>query len=109
ISRFARCAGACLLLLATELVWQLPVLAAAARPDFLASVPPTVRGSVEQVSVTGLAPGVRVALLDASGTAVAAATADDFGSYLFRRVPPGEGYTVVAETGGGAPLELGPV
>lgn len=109
ISRFARCAGACLLLLATVLVWQLPVLAAAARPDFLASVPPTVRGSVEQVSVTGLAPGVRVALLDASGTAVAAATADDFGSYLFRRVPPGEGYTVVAETGGGAPLELGPV
>ena len=53
-----------------------------------------VRGSLEQVSMTGATPGTEVALYDADGTAVDVATTDDQGSLLFREVEPGDGYRV---------------
>ncbi|MET0627128.1 MAG: CocE/NonD family hydrolase [Acidimicrobiia bacterium] len=60
----------------------------------------TVQGGVEQVAVTGVEPEARVRLLDASGTRVGAGRADAAGAFLFRTVPPGDGYvvTVAGET-----------
>ena len=54
----------------------------------------TARGSVEQVSATGLDDGHRIALLDASDNTVATHTANDLGGVLFRDVTPGNGYTL---------------
>ncbi len=67
---------------------------AARRPSFQA------RGSVEQVYVTGLAPGARVVLADRRGRRVARKRADNLGGALFRRVAPGRGYRVRLASGG---------
>jgi predicted acyl esterase len=64
----------------------------------------TTRGSVEQVYVTGLGPGARMALLDAGGHKVATKRADALGGLLFRNVKPGAGYRV-RPVGGGAKSE----
>ena len=70
-----------------------------------AVVPFSVRGSVNQVSVTGLTPGAGVVLHDSGGHTVdlvhhdwypTADVADAQGAYLFRDVPAGTGYTVVS-------------
>ncbi len=53
-----------------------------------------VRGSVEQVSVTGAEPDTELALYDADGDAVDLGTSDSQGSLLFRLVEPAEGYRV---------------
>ena len=53
-----------------------------------------VRGSVEQVSVTGAEPDTELALHDADGEAVDLGTTDSQGSLLFRLVEPDEGYRV---------------
>jgi predicted acyl esterase len=53
-----------------------------------------VAGSVEQVSVVGAEPGMRLRLLDGNGDVAARGTADAAGSFLFRDVAPGRGYTV---------------
>ncbi len=53
-----------------------------------------VRGSVEQVSLTGAEPDIELALHDADGDAVDTGTTDSQGSLLFRLVEPGEGYRV---------------
>ncbi len=54
----------------------------------------TVRGSVEQVSVTGAEPDTELALYDADGDAVDVGTTDSQGSLLFRLVEPDDGYRV---------------
>ncbi|HUQ00694.1 MAG TPA: CocE/NonD family hydrolase [Aeromicrobium sp.] len=57
------------------------------------------KGSVEQVYVTGLAPGATVTLHNAGGTQIASHEANSLGGSLFREVPAGSGYTV--QSGGG--------
>jgi len=51
------------------------------------------QGSVEQVYVTGLAPGAQVTLMHKSST-VATDTADALGGLLFRHVAPGNRYRI---------------
>jgi predicted acyl esterase len=63
---------------------------AVATPAFAA---PVVRGSVEQVQVTGAPHGARVVLLH-KGKRVAARRAGQLGGALFRNVRPGAGYRV---------------
>jgi uncharacterized protein len=69
---------------------------AAAAPTF------TARGSVEQVYVTGLAPGAQMALLNSAGKTVATRQANSLGGVLFRSVAPGTGYRVRPAAGGEA-------
>src|SRR5215210_5569001 len=59
-------------------------------------------GSVEQVYVTGLAPGTRMALVDPAGGTVATRAGDAQGGLLFRDVKPGSGYRVRPAGGGAA-------
>ncbi|MFO0548750.1 MAG: CocE/NonD family hydrolase [Polyangiaceae bacterium] len=54
-----------------------------------------VRGSVEQVQVWRATPSAALELRASSGDVVASATTDDLGSFVFRKVPPAEGYSVV--------------
>lgn len=53
-------------------------------------------GSVEQLYVTGAAPGMALELVDARGDVVATGTADAQGSLIFRNVAAGRGYAVVS-------------
>ena len=69
-------------------------VAAAAAPAQAADTPFTARGSVEQVYVTGLAPGAQASLLDRDGKVVETRTANPQGGMLFREVEPGSGYRV---------------
>src|SRR4051812_8779266 len=69
------------------------VLPAAAQ----AAGPPVVRGSVEQVQVTGATPASSVRLLDARGRTVATQAAGALGGVVFRTVHPGGGYRVQAD------------
>ena len=93
----------------------LSVLALTAPSPAAAAVPFAVSGSVNQVAVTGLTPGAVVALHDAADHPVAlvhrdwdppADVADAQGAYLFREVPAGPGYTVVAEGQQSAPVTV---
>ncbi len=59
-------------------------------------------GSVEQVYVTGVSPGSRLSLLDASGARVRQGHTDAQGALLFRGVAPGGGYRVEQRSGGHA-------
>jgi len=70
-------------------VTALPPLAGNAGPAAFQTA-----GSVGQVHVTDAPKGAELALYDRSGAAVAAATADDQGSLIFRLVTPGQGYRV---------------
>src|SRR3954454_3351566 len=54
----------------------------------------TARGSVEQVYATGLAPGVKAALVNRNGKKGATKRPDAQGGLLFRNVKPGGGYRV---------------
>ena len=60
----------------------------------------TVRGSVEQVYVTGATPGQQLTLLNGSGGSVATRTVNSLGATLFRNVSPGSGYRVRPAAGG---------
>jgi uncharacterized protein len=60
----------------------------------------SAHGSVEQVYVTGLAPGEQVSLLGSAGATVATQQANSLGGLLFRNVPPGSGYRVHESVGG---------
>ncbi len=53
-----------------------------------------VRGSIEQVSMTGAEPDDPILLMNGQERLVATATADDQGSVMFRNVSPGQGYRV---------------
>ena len=66
----------------------------AATPTFQAA------GSVEQVYVTGLAPGASASLVAPGGATLADQPADSLGGLLFRNVPPGDGYLVRADADG---------
>src|SRR3981081_4084955 len=68
----------------------------------------TARGSVNQVSVTHAPPGDPLRLEHASHPAVAPGTVDDLGSFLFRNVAAGDGYTVVDGTRVSTPLHVAP-
>jgi predicted acyl esterase len=54
----------------------------------------SAQGSVEQVYVTGLAPGAQMSLLGKKGETVSTQTADSLGGLLFRKVAPGKNYKV---------------
>ena len=54
----------------------------------------TVRGSVEQVQVTGAAAGARLTLVDRHGATVDTRRAGSLGAAVFRDVTPGAGYRV---------------
>ena len=54
----------------------------------------TVRGSVEQVDVTGATPGQRLLLLDRRGSVAQALPAGPLGGIVYRNVSPGGGYRV---------------
>jgi predicted acyl esterase len=78
-------------------VLLLLVLAALVLPATAeAAGPPVVRGSVEQVQVTGAAPGASVRLVDRRGRSVATQAAGALGGVVFRTVRPGRGYRVQA-------------
>jgi predicted acyl esterase len=72
----------------------------AAPPPFAA------HGSVNQVWVVDLTPGVPVELLDAGDAVVASGIADSQGAYLFRQVPSGGGYRVRQSGQLSAPLTV---
>lgn len=79
-------AAACLLALTVPgLAPNTPVAAAG---------PVQAGGSVNQVYVTGMSPGVDVELRDDDGDLQAEGQADSAGAYLFRQVPAGERYEV---------------
>ena len=54
----------------------------------------SVRESVEQLHVTHAQPGQVLTLVDHGGRIVATGTADEQGSYVFRQVPPADGYLI---------------
>ena len=62
-------------------------------------VPFTVRGSAQQVELTGAKPGQRLKLVDGNGNVVQTKTAGSLGGIVYRRVAPGGGYRV-RESGG---------
>ena len=64
------------------------------------------KGSVEQVSATGLIAGAKVRLVDAGGKKVAARKVNPLGGVLFRNVKPGSGYTVKSRTDTSGPLTV---
>jgi uncharacterized protein len=84
-------------------MWLL--LSSMARAHASAPLAFTAVGSVDQVYVTGLAPGAQASLISPRGTAIATQNADSLGGLLFRNVPAGDGY-VVRDTAGNqsAPL-----
>jgi predicted acyl esterase len=64
-------------------------------------------GSVEQVYVTGLAPGTEASLIAPDGTTLYTQNADSLGGLLYRNVPPGDGYAVEDSDGNqSAPLTV---
>jgi uncharacterized protein len=66
---------------------------AAAKPSYgVASF--VVRGSAEQVDVTGAKPGALLSLVDRRGVIVRSRGVDGLGALLFRSVTPGSGYRV---------------
>ncbi len=75
--------------------WATPALAQES-----GSPPLTARGSVEQVQVTGAAPGARVKLVR-RGVAIANKRAGELGGIVFRRLDAGGGYRM-KEVGGAA-------
>jgi len=56
----------------------------------------SVRGSVEQIDVWKAPPATLIEVHDATGAVTASGMTDKLGSILFRKVPPGDGYSVVA-------------
>jgi hypothetical protein len=68
----------------------------------------SAQGSVEQVYVTGLAPGAQMSLLAKKGETVATQSADSLGGLLFRKVVPGKLYKVRLSSSGeeSAPLTV---
>jgi uncharacterized protein len=63
--------------------------------------PFSAHGSLGQVYVLDAGEGSSVKLLDAEGGVVQTGAADAYGSFLFRKVEPGEGYRVVIDKGEG--------
>ena len=66
-------------------------------------------GSVNQVSIIDAEPGAELTLESSSGNEVATAAADDAGSLVFRQVPAGSEYRVVADGAASANFDVGDV
>jgi hypothetical protein len=66
----------------------------------------TVRGSAEQVQVTGVKGGARLTLVNPRGRAVKSQRADSLGGLVFRGVRPGHGYRVRAGAARSAPFTV---
>jgi hypothetical protein len=81
-------------LLCAFAVSAVATLALAGAQSALAAPSFTASGSSEQVYVTGLASGQRMALINRKGRTVATQGADSLGGLLFRNVKPGSGYRV---------------
>jgi predicted acyl esterase len=62
------------------------------------SAAPIVRGSVEQIHITGVRPGSGLSVRGPKGVQ-RTAKADDRGGCVLREVPPGDGYVVTIEGG----------
>jgi predicted acyl esterase len=60
--------------------------------------PFTVRESVEQLHVTHAPPATELEVVDSVGARVAVGTTDAQGSFIFRKLPPGDGYVVRTTT-----------
>jgi len=54
----------------------------------------SVRESVEQLHVTHAKPGATLEVVDATNAVAATGTADDLGSFVFRKLAPASGYRV---------------
>ena len=89
ISRSRRLKRRCGLVGVAALVMAAILLLAAASASAF-----TVRGSVEQVDVTGVAADAQMSLLDSKGATVYTQNADSLGGLLFRNVKPGKKYRV---------------
>ncbi|MBM4361632.1 MAG: CocE/NonD family hydrolase [Deltaproteobacteria bacterium] len=63
-------------------------------PDVTEKATFVAGGSIGQVWVTDAEPGDELLLVDGSSREVARGTADRLGSFIFREIQPGEGYTV---------------
>ncbi len=74
-------------------VWTLVPASSAAHATTLASY--SAHGSVNQVYVSHAPPGATLELENASAAVVETGTVDDLGSFLFKDVDAGDGYTVV--------------
>ena len=72
------------------------LLVLACSPVAVAQASPVVRGSVEQVHVTGAKPGEKL-LLKRHGDGVGLQRAGALGGAVFRRVAPGGGYRVAGK------------
>jgi predicted acyl esterase len=72
--------------------WLALVLLAACAPDGNARF--QVRESVEQLYITYAEHGAQLELDDSQGNLVQSGVADELGSLVFRKVPPGSGYVV---------------
>jgi predicted acyl esterase len=70
---------------------------AGGKPDSSETVPKAtfdVRGSVEQVDVWNTPPGSNLELVGPGGAVVQTGKSDTLGSFIFRKVTPGDGYGV---------------
>ncbi len=85
--------------------WLLAVCFTAAACNPIKEAKFSVRGSVEQLQVTHAAPGTELEVRSAAGV-VATGTADSLGSFLFRKIPAGDGYLVRIK--GSSPPEQSP-
>ena len=79
-------------LVGITIVLAMLLLAFAPRAD-AGSATLTARGSAEQVQVTGATPGAKVKLIR-DGSTVASKPGGELGGVVFRKVTPGNGYTV---------------
>src|SRR6266480_141708 len=61
----------------------------------------SARGSVDQVAVTHATPGDAIELRDEANAIVKHGTVDDLGSFLFRDLTSGDGYSVVEHDAAG--------
>jgi predicted acyl esterase len=105
--RAIRIAACSIVVVATALgVAPVPTAGASAPTAVRDAAPFTVRGSVEQVAVTGAREGVSAQLVDASGAVVARANVDSQGAVLFRGVSPGRGYVVRVGGDRGRPVTV---
>ncbi len=80
--------------LAAILALTLLLLTTAAQASAAPATGLTVRGSVQQVDVTGAKAGATLRLRTRAGRTVATAKAGSLGGAVFRNVTPGSGYTV---------------
>ena len=85
--------------LAAILALTLLLLTAATGASAATTAGPSVRGSVQQVDVTGAKAGATLRLRTRAGRTVATTKAGSLGGAVFRNVTPGSGYTVRGSSG----------